>query len=154
MSRRSILQSIVNGSKMVNARIGNTTRQESFEMTISPRIDLTLIFERDDVREAISQHCGTGHAPEYMQECRACLMLIALVGSAIVEWRDICELEGAADRLRASPILDSLPKRDAQELVESLRVRAHYLTGETWELHATRDMMLEAADMLEKLRNS
>lgn len=45
----------------------------------------------------------------------------------------------------------TLPKRDARELIEALRIRALALTGEAWERTATRDMMNEAAQMLEDL---
>ena len=43
------------------------------------------------------------------------------------------------------------PKRDATELIEALRIRAMYLTGEKWERTATAAMMKEAADMLESM---
>lgn len=47
-----------------------------------------------------------------------------------------------------------LPKRNARELTESLRIRALALTGETWERNATRDMMKEAAQMIEDLETT
>ena len=43
----------------------------------------------------------------------------------------------------------SLPKRDVPALIEALRIRALALTGERWERNATRDMMKEAAQVLE-----
>lgn len=46
--------------------------------------------------------------------------------------------------------LDGLPKRNAMELAEALRIRALALTGETWERGATAVMMKEAADLLEQ----
>ena len=46
---------------------------------------------------------------------------------------------------------DRLPKRDAKALIEALRIRALALTGEAWERTATRNMMNEAAQMLEDL---
>ncbi len=50
--------------------------------------------------------------------------------------------------------MSELPKRDAKALIESLRIRALALTGEAWERTATRDMMKEAAQMLEDLTSS
>lgn len=43
-----------------------------------------------------------------------------------------------------------LPKRDAAELADALRVRAGFLSGERWEVPATVAMMCEAADALEQ----
>ncbi len=45
----------------------------------------------------------------------------------------------------------ALPKRDVKALVEALRIRALALTGQEWERTATRDMMKEAAQMLEDM---
>ena len=47
--------------------------------------------------------------------------------------------------------MDQLPKRNAQELTTGLRDRAMFLTGVKWERPATVAMMLEAADMIERL---
>jgi hypothetical protein len=47
--------------------------------------------------------------------------------------------------------MSNLPKRDAKQLIESLRRRAAALTGQSWERTANRDMMNEAAQMLEDL---
>jgi hypothetical protein len=47
----------------------------------------------------------------------------------------------------------ALPKRNAAELADALRSRAHFLTGERWEMPATREMMREAADLLAECRS-
>jgi hypothetical protein len=43
----------------------------------------------------------------------------------------------------------NLPRRNIPELIKALRIRALALTGAEWERDATRDMMKEAAQMLE-----
>jgi hypothetical protein len=50
--------------------------------------------------------------------------------------------------------VNTLPKRDVPALIEALRIRALALTGEKWERTATRDMMKEAADQLERAEAS
>jgi uncharacterized Zn finger protein (UPF0148 family) len=44
--------------------------------------------------------------------------------------------------------------RTAMELVESLRSRAHMLTGASWEVTANQAMMREAADMIDRLSDA
>lgn len=48
----------------------------------------------------------------------------------------------------------ALPKRNAEELADALRVRASYLGGERFEAPATAAMMHEAAAMLDELRGA
>jgi hypothetical protein len=48
---------------------------------------------------------------------------------------------------RPTPSVE-LPKRNAYELARDLRKRALLLTGEKWELEATKAMMIEASDAL------
>ena len=43
------------------------------------------------------------------------------------------------------------PPRTAAELVEALRVRADCLSGQSWEVPATANMMREAADEIARL---
>jgi hypothetical protein len=64
---------------------------------------------------------------------------------AVLKCIDAALLQAAAP---PAPTVE-LPKRDAKALIESLRIRALALTGEAWERTATRDMMKEAAQMLE-----
>ena len=62
-------------------------------MTIDPRIDLSLIFERDDVREVVTAHCSKSHDDAKGYEgCEYCTVLRAIIANAIIEWRDGCEL--------------------------------------------------------------
>ena len=47
--------------------------------------------------------------------------------------------------------MNQLPKRNARELAIALCERAMFLTGLKWERPATVAMMLEVADMIERL---
>lgn len=44
--------------------------------------------------------------------------------------------------------------RPVPELINALRVRANLISGESWEVSATVEMMKEAADALESLQKS
>lgn len=58
--------------------------------------DLTLIFERGDVREALTTHCGDPHTAAAMHKCQRCLRLTALLAMAITEWLGIVDQDRAA----------------------------------------------------------
>jgi hypothetical protein len=60
-----------------------------------PSSDLTLIFERDEVREALAGHCAKSHGDEGVQQCEYCLRLIVILGQAIVEWLAIVDQDRA-----------------------------------------------------------
>lgn len=55
--------------------------------------DLTLIFERDDVRDAFAGHCAKTHEGEDMHRCPYCRQLLTTLANAIIEWKGVCDLE-------------------------------------------------------------
>jgi hypothetical protein len=62
---------------------------------LPPDRDLTLIFERDDVRAVVAKHCVTQHSPDNVGTCHDCRSLILMLAIAIDEWKAICDLEHA-----------------------------------------------------------
>jgi len=62
---------------------------------LPPDRDLTLIFERDDVREALAGHCASTHDDdsESIARCRYCSLLCAIIGAAVTEWKVICDTQ-------------------------------------------------------------
>lgn len=71
---------------------------------MKPDNDLTLVFERDDVKEALAGHCAKTHDdPDDIKDCLYCLRLIAIIASAVCEWRDICALEKSAAKPERQP---------------------------------------------------
>jgi hypothetical protein len=58
--------------------------------------DLTLVFEREDVKEALVGHCAVSHSMDDVRKCEYCMRLIVIVADAVCAWRDICALEAAA----------------------------------------------------------
>lgn len=59
--------------------------------------DLSLIFERDDVKEAIGCHCaGTHMRDSPLRDCRYCMRLIAVLADAISEWLALVDQDRAA----------------------------------------------------------
>src|SRR5687767_865899 len=47
-----------------------------------------------------------------------------------------------------APPPEALPRRDAKELADALRIRADLLSGQHWEVPATQAMMREAESLL------
>jgi hypothetical protein len=63
---------------------------------LPPSQDLTLIFERDDVRASVSGHCAHRHNDDRgYDRCEACSILRVILVNAITEWKAICDLEEA-----------------------------------------------------------
>jgi hypothetical protein len=60
---------------------------------LPPDRDLTLIFERDDVRAAFASHCVNQHTDDNVGTCKNCHSLIIMLAVAIDEWKAICDLE-------------------------------------------------------------
>jgi hypothetical protein len=58
--------------------------------------DLTLIFERDDVREVVASHCASTHDAERVDKCPYCLRLITIIAMAVSEWLVMVDQDRAA----------------------------------------------------------
>src|SRR6188474_3656839 len=59
---------------------------------IPPEIDLSLIFERDDVMEAFGGHCCRTHLDDAaVRACSYCAALRLVLADAILEWKAICD---------------------------------------------------------------
>ena len=86
---------------------------------LNPRIDLSLIFERDDIREVVTAHCSKSHDDtKGYEHCEQCMVLRAIIASAIVEWRDGCELQASvAPPVSGWRAIDSAPKDGTPVLV-------------------------------------
>lgn len=68
-------------------------------LDIPPEIDLSLIFERDDVMDAFAGHCASSHIDaDAVRWCKHCAHLRVVLALAISGWRGICEQAGAARR--------------------------------------------------------
>jgi hypothetical protein len=68
-------------------------------INLPPRRDLTLIFERDDVHAAFTEHCRNRYHPaEHPASCQLCSQLRIILAVAITEWQAICELDDASRR--------------------------------------------------------
>ena len=64
---------------------------------MDPRYDLTLIFERDDIRDSITAHCRETHdSDEGYTMCRLCMHLRVRLATAITEWQQACEMAMAS----------------------------------------------------------
>jgi len=63
----------------------------------------------------------------------------------------LCVYHGDIDKVASCERMKKRPKRSALGLVESLRSRADFISGQVWEAPATADMMREAADCIQKL---
>ena len=72
---------------------------------LHPSRDLTLIFERDDVKEAFAGHCwGHESGSQGLASCRACHQLVLTLAEAILEWQTICDQSAA---VRAGGVPDA-----------------------------------------------
>lgn len=59
--------------------------------------DLTLIFERDDVMQALAGHCAKSHDdPENARHCNYCSQLRLVLATAIIEWLALVDQDRAA----------------------------------------------------------
>jgi hypothetical protein len=68
-------------------------------LDLPPSRDLSLIFERSDVKDAFDGHCFNAHASEESRRnCLLCMVLRATLANAILEWKAICDQEDAHAR--------------------------------------------------------
>lgn len=69
-------------------------------INLPPERDLTLIFERDDVKDAFVGHCFNAHTTEEsMRRCLLCTFFRVTLANAINEWKTICELARSSPEL-------------------------------------------------------